>query len=187
MKKIFLTSVLALASVAAFASGILGTDQPQQGILTAAIGGPFLLTNNFNPPFSVTPVVIITPITTNAYPFTNTVITTTNMIVAVGNTNSQIAFSAFIGYPLMQIGTNASSGLALVTNTFTIPYATAPVISLTSSLLSTNSAVVSAIMGTNSPNSITGFVINLGVPTNQPVYWQAIGQAYRPGTRTVTY
>lgn len=194
MKKIILSAeVMVLFLIALFcstwnvrATGSVGINQPQSGVMNFTAASGLFSSNMFPIPYSIPPAMVFTPATTNGTPVIVTAITTTNFILTITNgttwnTNATIGWTAYLPYPRIQSGTNniATVG-ALVTNTFSAPYISPPAITLVGA--NTNSQL--AIIGVVSVTA-TGFVYTS--PTNQAVIWTAFGQAYAPGNQNVTY
>lgn len=171
---------LVLAGNSAFATGAVGTDVPQSGILTFTTAGGVYITNTFAYSYSQVPIVQFQAITTNAIPVTNVAVTLTNFIVSANTTNSQVAWNSYAGYQRLQYGTNAVQGALLLTNAFNPAYAYNPVVSIEGS--STNGLSGGIAVSSVSP---TQFVIQFG-NTNQVIYWTAIGTSFAPGNNVVT-
>jgi len=173
----------------ASATGSVGVDPVQTGTLTFNVSTGFYQTNQF--PFSYTtpPIMQFIALTTNAVPITNVFVTTTNFAVSVNATNpaASVQWTASVGYPRFQNGTNAIQAQLLLTNTFAIPFAFNPVVNITGSTTNTGpqgSACISSV-------SPTGFVIQCG-NTNQVFYWEAFGVCvtpgnYNPNSPSITY
>ena len=182
MKKLFsiVFAILALGVESSLATGAVGTDVPQSGVLTFTAATTVFITNNFAYPYTQLPVITFAALTTNALPITNQLVTLTNFIVSVNATNSQVAWSSFAGYQRIQYGTNAVQGSLLLTNTFSPAYVYNPVVSIEGS--GTN-----ALSGTMAVSSVspTQFVVQFG-NTNQVMYWMAIGTSASPGNYPVT-
>jgi hypothetical protein len=185
----FLGSVIAVCCLllglqTAPATGSVGADPVQTGTLTFNVSTGFYQTNSF--PFSYTtpPIVQFYALTTNAVPITNIFVTTTNFAVSVNATNpaAQIAWTAQVGYPRLQSGTNAIQGALLVTNVFSTPFAFNPVVTISGSstnALSGGQPCISSVSPTN-------FVIQFG-NTNQVIYWHALGITATPGSYNPNY
>ncbi len=182
MKTFFRLMVLALALAvkSAFATGAVGTDVPQSGVLTFTPTTGVYITNSFAYPYSQAPVLNLTAITTNSQPITNVSVTTTNFIVSANATNSQVAWNSFAGYQRIQYGTNAIQGSLLLTNVFNPAYVYAPVVSVEGS--TTNIVKGSVAISSITPTQV---VFQFG-DTNQVLYWMAIGTAATPGNNVVT-
>lgn len=172
---------LALAVNSASATGAVGPDAPQNGVLTFTPTTTVYITNSFPYPYSQPPIVLFQAISTNALPITNIFVTTTNFAVSANATNSQIAWNSYAGYQRLQYGTNAIQGSLLLTNVFNPAYAYAPSVQISGSTTNGLAGGLAAI----SSITPTQFVIQFG-NTNQIIYWQAVGTGYAPGTSTVT-
>lgn len=181
---LFSVVVLLAASPLAFATGGVGVDPVQTGSLTFNVSTGFYITNQFPFAYTTPPVVQLSAGTTNAVPITNIFVTATNFAVSVNATNpaAQVNWTAFVGYPRVQTGTNAIQGSLLLTNTFGTPFAFLPIVQITGSI--TNSV----INGIPCVSSVTqsNFVIQFG-NTNQVIYWGALGVAASPGTYNPNY
>ncbi len=171
---------LALAVNSASATGAVGTDVPQSGILNFTASTGVYITNSFAYPYSQVPIVQFQATLTNAIPITNVFVTTTNFAVSANTTNSQIAWNSYAGYQRIQYGTNAIQGSLLLTNVFNPAYAYAPVVSVEGS--TTNIVKGSVAISSITPTQV---VFQFG-DTNQVIYWMAIGTSYAPGNNVVT-
>ncbi len=181
MKKLISIGASLMIAVAVFAAGSIGVNPPQKGVLYPA-NGTYSITNTFAYPFQTTPLLVVSAGATNSTPITNSVLTKTNFVISWpvnGSTNASFSWSAFVGGTRMQSGTfvAGSGGASTLTNTFTYPYAIAPSVVVSGSLLPTatnNGVVVSTV-------TTTGFIVSTG-NTNQTIYWQAIGTVANPQT-----
>lgn len=174
MKKLisFLASIGLAGSV--FATGSFPINSPQSGV-SAFTGTTQTNVITFSPAFTTTPIVQVFGSVTNASPITTTV-TSSNLTIVVSSTNLSVAWNAYLGYPRVQFGTNAITGGTPLTNTFTTPYAFAPVLSVEGS--TTNGIGITSVTPTN-------FILTSAATQN--LSWAAIGQAYAPGAQNVTY
>ena len=190
MKKLIsiLTS-LGLA-VSAYATGDYQPVPTQSGTLTFTPGTlDNTITNSFALPFSVKPVMVFYPITTNCTPITNYLlstkcfVTSSNFAVASAATNNAVmAWTAYVGSTAIQTGYGAVLAAATPSNqTFSVSYAYTPYVILTptGSTASTNNPItLSAVTTTN--------FTALGPATNY-FNWISIGTTFNPGATSVTY
>lgn len=179
MKKFLSTFAIVAVTLAVFATGPIGPNPPQSGVVT--FSGPSVQTNTvtFPYPYTVLPALILQAQTTNATPLTNTVITLTNFTLEVATSNVLVNWTAYAPYPRVESGTNALTAFTPVTNNFNPVYVYAPILNVEGS--STNNNAQPAITSVTSSN----FVVSAAV--TQTIYWGAFGPAYTPGTSTVTY
>lgn len=183
---LFSAVVLLAASPLAFATGGVGVDPVQTGSLIFNVSTGFYQTNQFPFAYTTPPIVQLFAGTTNAVPITNIFVTSTNFAVSVNATNpaSQVNWTAFVGYPRVQVGTNALTGGLLATNVFVTPFAAAPIIQITGA--STNTSGVVGLISVTSSNFV------LQSTTTQTAYWGALGIAaspgsYNPNAPSITY
>lgn len=180
MKKLLLLSTLALALIHnVFATGTEGVNPPQSGTLTFNGATGLSITNPFSFSYSSQPAVIIYPQATNNNPFTVSAVTISNFVLTVtsgATTNTSVNWISYAGYPRVQVGTNAITANAFVTNAFPYPFVLPPIINIEGS--TTNGVGISSVTTTN-------FVETSNAA--QSVYWGAFGVAYTPGLNTVTY
>ena len=180
MKKIFLSILASTLALSAFAAGEYGPNYPQSGVLnfppgTVANG----VSNMFAYPFTQVPVMVFYATTTNAAPITNNFVTTTNFGVQSASTNNAIiSWTAYIGYPRIQVGQVVTVANTTTNVLFATPYAQIPTITLGQGGTNVQfQAAVTAI-------TLTNFSLLSNVAsTNQ---WQAIGTALTPGLNNVT-
>ena len=181
MKKFISIAAGLLLAVQCFATGSVPLNTPQAGVLNFTTNGasPLVITNSFAPGFSYPPVMqfFLTSGPTNALPLTNTIITATNFAVSLATpTNCTVAWNAFLGYPRIQVGTNAITAGTPITNTFTVAYAYPPTLNIEGS--TTNGIGITGI-------TTTGFILTSA--QTQAVGWSAFGISATPGPSTVTY
>lgn len=181
MKKLLAILATAALAINCFATGDVGNDLPQSGVLNFTAVTTIQITNTFSTPYSTIPVVQLTLVTTNASPVTNLFVTTTNFAVGVNTTNSTVAWAAFKGFPRVQTGTNAVQTLGKITNSFATPFFYQPIVQVTGSTTNAVSGVINVTQVTT-----TNFVVQFG-DTNNILYWGALGICTQPGTSTVTY
>ena len=179
MKKLISIGASFILAVSIFAAGTLGFNTPQGGSVVFTPAGGLIVTNSFAYPFQTAPLMQLYSSATNVT-YTST---TTNFVItsvgAGGATNYSVTWSAFVGGTRMQSGTSSlvAGGATYWTNIFSYPYASAPSVVVSGSLLpsATNNVVVVSSV------SATGFVTATG-NTNQTVYWISIGTVYNPQT-----
>ena len=187
MKKTILSLLATAITFCAFADGVMQNNSPQTGISTFTSATTLLATNTFPVPYTTLPVVTLSSTSTNDYPWTVSAVTLTNFVLTVSantTTNCSITWNSYAGYIRIQSGTLAQNNLLLNTNTFTVPYAAAPQVFITSSVLGINTNTIPPIV---SSITTTNFIVALPAgTTNQTLQWMSIGTAYAPGVNTVT-
>lgn len=156
MKKILSILAGVALTVECFATGAIGVNPSQNGIISIVTNGAatLLYTNTFPYPFQSVPVVALFNLgNTNALPFTN-VVTSTNFILQLNTpTNTTVAWQAFIGTPRIQSGTNATIGTITTNIPFAGPYAYNPIVVCQS--FSTNAEAAIAVTAV----TITNFTV----------------------------
>ena len=180
MKKILSLVAAVGFALNCFATGSIAVNSPQSGYDNFSTNGSAFtsITNVFSPAFTYVPVtqVFLSSGPTNALPLVTSV-TTSNLIVTITTaTNCAVSWTAFAGYPRVQLGTNAITAGTPITNTFTVPYAYAPIINVEGS--TTNGVAITGI-------TTTGFIMSSAV--TQAVGWGALGISATPGASAVTY
>jgi len=173
MKKILLICAAATLAVSAFATGSVGVNPPQSGVITVTNGAQSV-TNTFAYPFQTTPVLVVYCNATNGTPVTNNFVTTTNFAISfpVAGTNDAYSWQAYVGGTRMQSGSVISGGGTNVTVTFANAYAVAPVVVVTGN--STNAANTIGIPAITTTNFT---ILSNGNSTNQ---WISVGTVYNP-------
>ena len=182
MKKFISICAGVAVAVCAFATGVVGPNAPQSGVITFDGTFGLIYTNSFAYPFTTPPAVIATGLLTNNSPFTVSAVTTSNFVLTAttgATTNTQVAWQAYAPYPRLQYGT-ITNAAALATNiAFPFPYVYPPTVSIEGGNTNANGSV--AVIGVTTTN----FTILCNTANTN--FWQAIGQAYTPGTQNVTY
>lgn len=166
-------------ALSAFATGSLGINQPQSGSSSFTASTGLSVTNTFTQAFASQPAVVIFPQATNNNPFTVSSVTLSNFVLTVttgASTNVTVNWTAFAGFPRVQVGTNIFAGAGTVTNTFPVPYVLPPIINVEGS--TTNTVAATSVTTTN---------VIFQTLAAQTIYWGALGIAYAPGLNTVTY
>lgn len=181
MKKILSSLALLALAVNCFATGNLGVNPYQSGVISVVTNGASTLfyTNQFPLPYQSVPVVILYNTgNTAATPLTNSV-TTTNFIVEVATpTNTTIAWQAYIGTPRFQAGTNSTLATVSTNIPFPYPYAQTPVVQCQQ--YSTNSAAEIAVTGI----TLTNFTVLCNL--TEGFSWGAFGIAPAPSQSAST-
>ena len=164
-----------MLAISALATGNEGVNPPQSGVLTVA-NGVNAITNTFAFPFTVAPCLVVYSSLTNGTPVTNNFVTTTNFAISfpAGGTNSAFAWQAFVGATRQQSGTFADNAV-LVTNTFTYPYYSTPIV-VVSGTATNNPVAVTSV-------STTSFVTSCGA--SNTVSWIAVGTVQNPTSENV--
>jgi len=152
MKKIFSILTGLVLAVNCFATGSLGVNPQQSGVITVVTNGAASLyyTNTFPSPYQSVPVVTLFNLgNTNALPLTNSV-TSTNFIVELNTpTNTTIAWQSYIGTPTIQSGSFTNTTATSQAVSFARPFAQLPVVVLTSAVTNAGAAAITAITLTN--------------------------------------
>ena len=177
MKKIISIGASLVLAVNVFATGNLGVNTPQSGVLlsTNLVTG---ITNTFAQPFQSTPLLYVFASATNGTPVTNAFVTTTNFGITFpvnGSTNNSFAWSAFVGGTKLQSGANTNTAAASTTITFPTTYALPPVVVVTPQG-GTNAANVAAVTSITSSNFV------LLANASQTNYWMSVGTVAYPQT-----
>ena len=149
-KSLLVVSALSIAS-SVYATGAVGVNQPQSGVLNFTNGGVVSKITTFPYPYQSVPVVKFFSDTTNATPLTNSAVTTTNFTLYIAtSTNASIAWTSYTGTPRIQSGVTLNTA-GLATNiTFPAPYAFAPTVVVTGG--STNSTAGVAVIAVTTTN-----------------------------------
>lgn len=131
MKKILSLLAGLVLVVSCFATGNIGVNPQQNGVISIVTNGAASLfyTNTFPYAYQSVPVVALFNLgNTNALPFTN-VVSTTNFILELNTpTNSTVAWQSYIGTPRIQSGTNVTMGTLTTNIPFPGPYAYNPTV-----------------------------------------------------------
>jgi hypothetical protein len=164
------------------ATGPIPINTPQSGVLTFNTNGatPLIITNSFVPAFTYPPVMTFFLVSgvTNALPFTNNFVTTTNFSLQLATpTNCAVAWTAFAGYPRVQTGTNLTLANAATNIAFAWPYAQIPTLNIEPTATNVPIAVTAV--------TLTNFTVSAGAA--EGFIWGALGIAATPGTANVTY
>lgn len=184
MKTLLLLGATLMLAVSAFATGPINIDTPQSGLINFTNGGSQSFTNQFVVNFSHPPVMTfyLTGGNTNALPYTNTVITTSNFILqsasnSGASTNATFFWTANTGFLKWQMGTNNTLAASATNVAFITPYTAIPFVDIQSA--ATNSPIaVTAI-------TLTNFTVNAG--SAEGFNWQAWGVSATSGTWPATY
>ena len=181
MKKLISIAAALGLAVNSFATGAVGVNPSQSGVLNYSAATTLIQTNAFAYPFQVAPAVIVNGLITNNAPFTVSAITTSNFVLTVttlATTNASVAWQAFAPYPRLQYGSQAVLQATPTNIAFAVNYTVAPNVVITAN--TTNSTAAATAV------TVSNFTAT--VNANTTVNWQAIGQAYAPGTAgTLTY
>lgn len=166
-KSLIAVAILGMAT-SVFATGAVGVNPAQSGVLVFTNGG--VVSNVFTFPYSYqsVPVVKFFSDTTNATPMTNSAVTTTNFTLYIAtSTNANIAWSSYIGTPRIQAATTVCFANVATNVAFPAPYAQVPVVVLTGGNTNINgNTAITAVTTTN-------FTIQCNVNnTNQ---WMSFG------------
>lgn len=163
------------------ATGSIGVNPPQSGVINFSASTGLIITNPFTFSYQSQPAVTVSSANgTNDLPFTVSGVTLTNFIVTVSSgttTNASVAWQSFPAYPRVFVGTNVLGVGVLVTNTFPVPFVYPPVVQLADSITNGDAAATTV--------TTTNFVITVGPA--ETVYWGAFGNCYVPGLNTITY
>jgi hypothetical protein len=175
MKKLISLCAAVGVAASALATGNLGVNPPQSGVLTVT-NAASVITNQFAEAYTVAPCLVVYSSLTNGTPVTNNFVTTTNFAISfpTGGTNSAFAWQAFVGATCQQSGTFVDNGV-LVTNTFTYPYYSTPVL-LVSGTATNNPVAVTSVTTTN-------FITLCG--TSNTVSWISVGTVLNPTSENV--
>lgn len=145
--------LMALAS-SVYATGAVGINPPQSGVLNVTNTGIVSNTVTFPYPYQSVPVMRFFSDTTNLTPIinaaTNSTVTSSNFTLnAISSvTNGSVAWQSFIGTPRIQAGVSLNTATLATNVSFPAPYAFPPVVVITS--MQTNSAAcVIAVTTTN--------------------------------------
>ena len=171
-KSLLVVSALSLAS-SVYATGAVGVNQPQSGVLNFTNGGVVSNITTFPYPYQSVPVVKFFSDTTNATPLTNSAVTTTNFTLYIAtSTNASIAWTSYTGTPRIQYGVTPCTANVATNVSFPAPYAQVPVVTVSGANTNINGGVAVIAVTT------TNFTIQCNVAnTNQ---WTAIGISALP-------
>lgn len=178
MKKLTLFFFALAMAVSSFATGVVGNDQPQSGVLAFTNSQTFgRITNTFGFQYTQRPVLVLSG---SAGPYTINSVTTTNFDVSLASTNNtQLNFTAYLGYARIASGANTNTAAVAKVVTFPFTFAYPPVVTVTPDTTNVTSFTsVSAVTTTN---------FSLLGNDSHTNYWNAIGEAYYPGNQPVTY
>jgi hypothetical protein len=175
----FIAAVSLVIGLNSYATGAIGVNQPQSGVIAFTNAG--VVSNVFSFPYAYqsVPVVKFFSDTTNATPLTNSAVTTTNFTLYIAtSTNANIAWNSYIGTPRIQAATTVCFANVATNVAFPAPYAQIPVVVLTGGNTNINgNTVVTAVTTTN-------FTIQCNVNnTNQ---WMSFGISALPSTSAST-
>lgn len=181
MKPLISIALALLLPLGAMATGAVGTDPAQNGVITYD-NVTWAATNTFSFPFSTIPIVLFYPSSATAFPYTNTVSKTgfeldLNSVTA---SNLTVSWSAYVGTPRIEYGQVTSTTHPLQTNTFSPTYAFTPNLVICPVANKTNAVYISSVTSSN-------FVLDYGVTVvGETVNFQAIGTAFQPGNNPVS-
>lgn len=185
MKKPLLSLVALVAvTIGVYATGDFANNQQQTGQITLTTFTGSTWTNVFPIPYTVVPIVIITPTATNGAPYTITSTTTTNFVVSsTANTPTNCTFfwSANLPYTRIETGTNTVVTATPLVVTFPVAYYSPPIVVGTFSTTNANGTLAINPQSTTTTN----FTIleNLGGIAT----WMSIGSCVINGTTEVVY
>jgi hypothetical protein len=180
--KLLLAVVALSLTTSVFATGVVGVNPPQSGVLAITNTGIVRNSVAFPTAYQSVPVMKFFSDTTNLTLLINTAtnsrVTATNFTLnAIStDTNGSVAWQAYIGTPRIQSGASLNTATLATNVTFPAPYAQVPVVVVTS-------------MHTNAPAGIlavttTNFTFQCNVASTNR--WIAIGITASPSDSAST-